>query len=250
MAGLTEPVSRRADECRAAIGLLTRLPVSRHHRLASPASAVWAYPLAGLLAGGAAAATRLVAAAFGVPALVAAVLALTAAALVTGGLHEDGFADTADALSGGWTVERRLAIMRDSRIGAHGALALMLAVLLRVAALASLAPREAGLALLAASAVSRGAMLPVLAFCHPARPDGLGASLASVRPAVIGAGLALAAGLGLAFGGIRAVVAGGLVAAAGILVARHRLGGFTGDLLGAVAVAAECAVLLAAASIA
>ena len=250
MAGLTPSALRRLDECRAAIGLLTRLPVSRRRSPASPADAVWAYPLAGLIVGAVSAAVRLVAADAGVPPLAAAVLALGAACLATGGLHEDGLADTADALSGGWTVERRLEIMRDSRIGAHGALALMLAVLLRVASVASLAPDRGALALLAASVLSRGAMLPVPLFCRPARPDGLGASLADVATARIGIGIALAGMFGFAFGGVGAVVAAGLVSIVGLVVARRRLGGFTGDLLGAVAVAAECAVLVVIASIA
>ncbi len=249
MADLREAARTRARECRTAVALLTRIPVGRSPP-SPPARAVWAYPVAGALVGAIAAATLLAAAASGVPPLPAAVLALLAEALATGGLHEDGLADTVDALSGGWTAERRLAILRDSRIGAHGALALVLAASLRIGAVASLPPRQAAPALLAAAILSRGAMLPLLALSRPARPDGLGASLAEAPAISVLSGLVLACAFGILFGDPRFLPAAALAAGLGLAVARRRFGGFTGDLLGATAVTAESAVLLVAAAIA
>src|SRR5437763_523525 len=108
--------------------------VRRSHRCARGA-ACWALPLIGLIVGAIAALVLLGAAWIGMTPAVAAGLALAAAVLVTGGLHEDGLADTADGLGGGKDRDHKLAIMRDSRIGSYGVLALMLTLGLRWSAL-------------------------------------------------------------------------------------------------------------------
>ncbi len=235
----------RLTELRAAVSLLTRWPVGHFAKGFPPAGrAVWAFPLVGSGLGAAAAAVLLGAARAGAPPAVAALLALLALACLTGGLHEDGLADTVDAWSGGQDVAARLLILRDSRIGAHGALALVFAVLLRAASLASLPPGQAAVGLIAAVALSRGAMLPVLAFAAPARPGGLGAMLAPTPATAIVAGVAIAA----AIGGLLApwaLPAAGLASVLGVLLARRRFGGFTGDLLGATAMVAETLGLIA-----
>lgn len=206
---------------------------------------MWAYPLIGSGVGALVAATIRAGAALGVPPLPAAALALAAGALFTGGLHEDGFADTVDALSGGRTAERRSAILRDSRIGAHGALALGLVVLVRASALAALPAPGVVPAAVAASVIARTAILPVLLLARPARSDGLGASLATAgrRRAVVG--IALGVALACPLAPWRAIVAG-LLAGAGFAVwaARRRFGGYTGDLLGAAAILGETVSLL------
>ena len=95
----------------------------------------------------------------------------------TGAFHEDGLADTVDGFGGGRDREHKLAIMRDSRHGTFGILALVLSVGLRAAALAAIGdPIHAGLALVAAHAASRGALPPLMRLLAPARPDGLGAA--------------------------------------------------------------------------
>ena len=225
-----------------AMGLLTRLPLPAHVP-AAPVRCLWAYPVAGLVVG-------LIGAAMlhgPFPAAVAATFAVIASAIATGGLHEDGLADTCDALGGGRDPERRLAILRDSRIGAHGALALMLATALRIAALASMSRPHATLAFIAASTLSRGLILPVLLMTGPARPDGLGASLGDVRPRQVMAGLGLALVLFFLLappGGRGLAVVGGVVASLVVgRIAASRFGGFTGDLLGAAALTGECVVL-------
>ena len=239
-------MSRRA-ELLGALGLLTRLPLPAHVP-ADPGRCLWAYPVAGLVIG-------LIGAAvlhgpFSAP--VAATIAVVASAIATGGLHEDGIADTCDALGGGRDPARRLAILRDSRIGAHGALALVLATVLRIAALASMSRPHATLAFIAASTFSRGLILPVLLMTGPARPDGLGASLARAGGRQVLAGQVLG-GMGLAVvlflvfaphgGRGLAIVAGLTVSLVVGRIAATRFGGYTGDLLGTAALAGEGVVL-------
>src|SRR5690606_40192087 len=110
----------------------------------------------------------------GLPSGPAAALALAAAMLMTGCLHEDGLSDVADGIGGGSTRERKLEIMRDSRIGSYGTAALVISLLLRWSALAALAgPAQVFAAFIAAHCASRalpGALMHVL---PPARADGL-----------------------------------------------------------------------------
>jgi adenosylcobinamide-GDP ribazoletransferase len=229
------------NDLAAACMLLTRLPVTR----AVPAghTGVWAYPLIGGVVGIAGAAVFWLALQLGLPPIVAAICAIAVTILITGALHEDGLADTADGFGGGATVARKLEIMRDSRIGSFGAIALMLSLSLRVAALAALA--DPLIALLAAGVLGRGAMIGMMLALPPARPDGMAASLGPVpfTPAMVGIGIACACVL-LPHGG-RALLAA--AAACGLMVwlARRQIGGYTGDVLGAAEQAAECAVLLA-----
>jgi adenosylcobinamide-GDP ribazoletransferase len=215
------------------------------------ARAMRAFPLVGALLGLAAGGIYGVTASV-LPPLPSALLAVLALVLLTGALHEDGLADLADGLGARGGRERRLEVMRDSRTGAYGVLALVFSVSLRVSAVAAL-PHGWGAvgALMAAAALSRALIPAVLQGLPPARSDGLGASAgvphAGIAATALGLGLALAiAGLGLT-GALAAIVAAGLAALAVATVARRALGGYTGDVLGAVQQAAEAAILLAAA---
>ncbi len=216
----------------------------------APAMAAFAPVGAGI---GAAAGLVFLAAHAMLPPLAASGLALLAAALLTGGLHEDGLADFADGLGARGGIARRLEVMRDSHIGAFGALALLFAVLLRASALAAAPSGLAGLgALAAAGALSRTAIPAILQILPPARPDGLGAAAgipdaSTAALAVVLAGLVALAGLGPK-GALTAVMVAALAAGLVAWLARRTLGGFTGDVLGAVVQAAETAVLLAAAA--
>jgi adenosylcobinamide-GDP ribazoletransferase len=250
-----ERLGARIGEISASIHFLTRLPMLRHETGAGTnlAQAAWAFPLAGFVVGLVGAlvytlADRLVL--FSWP---AAALALAATMLITGALHEDGLADTADGFGGGDTRERKLAIMRDSRIGTYGASALGLSLLLRAGALASFAePAPALLALVAAHAAAR-ALMPILMWAVPtARRDGLAAEAG--RPpiaAVVAAGLlgvlALLLGLGPAHAAAALVLLGVTFAATARLALRQ-IGGQTGDVLGALEQAGEIVVLLCAAA--
>jgi adenosylcobinamide-GDP ribazoletransferase len=230
---------------------LTRLPVplGAGAGIAALGRAGPWFPVVGALVGLAGGLAYAAAGLLGLPPTLAALLAVALAIALTGGLHEDGLADTADAL-GGRDREARLAILRDSRIGTFGALALLLVVGGRIAALAALAGTRAVLAgLVAAAALSR-AVLP-LAMRHGgrARTDGLAA--AAGRPP---AGHALAAaGLGIvvatlalpAPAALAAVLAAALAALAAFDLTRRAFGGMTGDTLGAIQQVTDAATLLA-----
>lgn len=232
----------------AALMLLTRLPVARW---AGPtpvplAGTLWAWPLVGAALGAATGAIMQAGLAMGLPPLLAAAWALAALLLATGALHEDGLADTADGIFGGRTPARRLEIMRDSRIGSYGALALGLSLLLRATAMAALA-RHPIAAFAAAGALSRAAIFLPLLLTHPARNNGLAAALGTPPRATAFAGLALALLIALLLLPLRPAL--GSAAAAALCgwglaaLSRRAIGGHTGDILGASAVLAECAAL-------
>lgn len=241
-------VIRRLAELRLALALLTRLPVGRIEPCPPMGAAVWAFPLAGLVPGLAGGLTLWAAASAGLPSMVAGLLAVAAAAWITGGLHEDGLADLTDGLSGGHTPERRLEIMRDSRIGSHGALALILAVGLKAAAMASLEGRATLTVPIAAAMISRAGLGVVMLTLPPARRIGLGTEAAQgVTPIRAGAGMAIGAAAALMLGppGAVAFLFAGAAAIVIADMARRRLGGFTGDVLGAIQTTAEIATLVA-----
>jgi adenosylcobinamide-GDP ribazoletransferase len=241
------------DDLVAAAVFLTRLRLPVEAPRHDLVRAARAFPLVGIGIGLAGGLAYWLAQALGVPPTPAAFLAVLATVLLTGGLHEDGLADTADGFGGGLTRERKLAIMRDSRSGAYGLLALIFSVGLRTAALAALAlPGAATAALVAAHAGSRAALPALMRALDPARADGLGA--AAGRPEegatlwALGIGVVvvlLALGLGAGFWAL--LFAAGAVALTGAL-ARRQIGGYTGDVLGAAQQAGEIVMLLCAAS--
>ena len=220
-----------------AFAFLTRLPVGRLGASAGlPAAAPW-FPVVGLAVGGLAAGVRVAAGAV-LPAAPATVLALAAAILVTGGLHEDGLADTADALGAHVDRARRLEILRDPRVGTFGALALGLALLFSYAALAPLPAARFARAVVVAHALARYSALVQSRFARPARRDGLGAQLRTSRVALALATLvagAAALGLGSPGPGAAAFGAALLVSTGAAVVVRRTIGGTTGDTFGAVA---------------
>ncbi len=181
------------------------------------------------------------------PGAVAAGLALAAMIWLTGALHEDGLADCADGLGGGKSGPQALEIMRDSRVGSYGALALVFSVGLRWAALAALAPGWGMLALVLAGGIGRAAMVPATALASYARREGLGGSLAGGAGVIeVAAALGTALVLGI-IGGWPGLLALGLALAVTggfLLYLVRRVGGYTGDGLGAIAQLGEIAVLV------
>jgi adenosylcobinamide-GDP ribazoletransferase len=181
------------------------------------------------------------------PPLLAALLTVTAWKLVTGGLHLDGLADCLDGLAGR-DAQHRLAIMHDSRIGAFGAVGLILFLFLEIVAVAEMADPLRWRVLVVAPTVARALPVVLARLFPPARSEGHGATFqAGVRPAAVP--LALAVALGVALVGLGVVGAVALAAAAlvAVGVARFlcgRLGGITGDVLGAAVELGELAVLL------
>ena len=257
MGGLAEPATERPpawaprhllDGLVAAFTFLTIIPL-RVRRESDPVSgAVW-FPAVGAAAGA-------------LPALVlygcssflgegpAAVMAVALSAIVTGGLHQDGLADCADALGVHGDRGRRLEAMRDSRIGTFGALAVGLWLLLMARSVEGIGPHHAA-ALVTAGALARWAALLHAILVPPARADGLGASFSVTGPVFVCAS-ALALALGVAASGPVAVAvswaAVGLVTVGVSALATRAFGGRSGDTLGAAAALAEvvaCVVLLA-----
>lgn len=232
-----------------ALQFLTRIPVSLAERPTPEqvGRSLLCYPLVGLLIGGGLfALQRLL---DGSPPLLQAGLLLATWVGLSGGLHLDGLADSADAWVGGCgDRERTLAIMRDPRSGPIAVVVLVLLLLLKFAALVALLEAGAGVALLLVPWLAR-ALLPLLLLTTPyVRAGGLGQALADHLPrrplpwVLAGHGAAL-----LLFGW--AGLLAGLVAATLFVVLRRlmlqRLGGTTGDTAGAMLELVECAVLLA-----
>ena len=227
-----------------ALRLLTRLPLPSSEAPPRPGSA-WAWPLAGALVAGLALLPAMLALPAG-PGVAAGVM-IGLQAMLTGAMHEDGLADTADGFWGGWDRERRLAIMKDSHIGSYGVMALLVVTLLRWSALALLLSGGAWAAVLAVGALSRAPMALLMAALPAARSGGL--SRAVGRPgkgtALAAAALASAALIGLVgpFPGIAALFAAFVVVVVVGLLARAKIGGQTGDVLGASQQVTEAAAL-------
>ena len=167
-------------------------------------------------------------------------LAIGVGVLVTGAFHEDGLADTADGLGGGSDPSRRMTIMKDSRIGTYGALALLLTLAVKAAALANLPPALGAWALVAGHAAARGASVVTmrgLRYVGAAEAAKWKPAPADLTAGEVAVAL-LFAGAPLVFGywadAIFALALGGLLAGTLAVAARRLLGGYTGDVLGAV----------------
>jgi adenosylcobinamide-GDP ribazoletransferase len=237
----------------ACIGFYTRIPIPGEIALpAHFADAQWAAPVAGLVVGAAGGCAMALSLWAGLPATVAAALALATTMLVTGALHEDGAADVADGFGGGRTRESKLEIMRDSRIGTYGVCALVLSILTRWSALAALAGAGMWPAVFALVGAQVAARAPIAAFMHlvaPARSDGLSAGVG--RPGQPSAIAALVIGLlALLPGGLSFTIVATILLAIWFAVLKRlcerQIGGQTGDVLGALEQGGEVAVLCAA----
>lgn len=245
---------RRADELKLAFMLLTRLPVRPIPGEAPAISAsAWAWPIVGLVVGLLSALACGIALALDLPPSMASIVALTAGMLATGAMHEDGLADVADGFGGGHSRERKLEIMRDSRIGAYGAVALVLSQGLRAAGIAAVAASGTTLfTLVAVAAASRAVMPAALVLMPAARGDGLGHFAAGTDPvpARIAAAIGFACLLSLGIGAALVITCAMAFAAfAFARIALRQIGGQTGDVLGAMQQVAECAGWLCLASL-
>jgi len=244
------------DELRAAIGFLTRIPVGRFETTDRTLTASAAYfPLVGALVGAIGLGFWWVGASLLGP-LAGAVIGVLATVVVTGALHEDGLADTADGLWGGATAEQRLAIMRDSRIGTYGIIAIVGDLLLRVALLAPSDTNDIETAtriFLIGHVWGLIAPLVLAATLPAARKDGQGARLGVPTPRVTSIAVLTVAVVTIGLVGRWAPV---VMAAAAIVLlgvwqaAMRRIGGVTGDIHGAAVVLTNLAVALTVAAIA
>ena len=232
---------------RAAVSFLTVLPVANADGGAGTRLGRAYFPAIGALVGLVAGSVLVLVEAISTP-LLGAAAAVATLCLLTGAIHLDGLADSADGIFGRGDAARRLEVMRDPRLGSYGVTAVVAALLLQTAALAAMAPGRALVALVMAGAMSRLAAALVIAWLPYVRSTGLGtaASTSSGRGIDLAAGLATVLLVAL-LDWRRALVALALVAVAVVLVAglaRRRLGGVTGDVCGASAELSQLAVLL------
>ena len=253
-------------QLRLATAFLTRLPMERAATEGSDdaapadlAQSMWLFPVVGVGIGGVGAIALAVLAWAGVPAAVAATLAIGITIWITGALHEDGLADLADGFGGGGTREAKLDIMRDSRLGTYGVLCLAVVTVAKIAALAAIAVVDVGAAagaLIAATTWSRSMFAPTMRWLPPARDDGLGALAGIPNEGDTWKGLALGALLSAlmlitpAGGGVLIILAAGGIGTFAVgWLALRQIDGYTGDVLGGVQQAAEATVLIVASAV-
>ncbi len=233
-----------------ALVLLTRLPVPTlpQHVFKRQSKAAWAFPIAGAIVGGLGLLVGQIAVGVGLPPLACAGLIVSTLIVTTGAMHEDGLADTFDGFWGGFVKERRLEIMKDSHIGTYGVLALLLSQLIRVAAIVALLNAELAAGVLAACIFSRALMPVPMALMANARSSGLSHSVGEPPRLAVVSGLGLAFLLAILLVGATAVLSCllSLLAVSGLwLLAKAKIGGQTGDVLGATQQIGEITFLLA-----
>ncbi len=244
-----------------AASVLTRLPLPHLMKdgHVDVLRAVWAYPLLGAIVGALAGLIFMIVTAAGLGAGAGIVAAVAAMILVTGAMHEDGFADFCDGAGGGTSRDDKLQIMRDSHIGVYGVAGLVIALLLQVECLRDIAATVPDIAtrsfrmmtvLIAAGAMSRAAIVVVLATMESVRTDGLTAT--GKKPGALRLAVALLLGITIScvtvgvWTGL-AIVAGCLIGSGLIALIAHRMfGGYSGDILGAAIVVAFTLGLCAA----
>lgn len=231
----------------AALQFLTRIPISLRREPSLERTVAW-FPLAGALIGAAVGGTA-AGLWFVVPPLLAGVLAVVVGLLITGAFHEDGLGDIADAFGGGWTVERRLEILKDSRHGTYGVAAMCASIVVRMVALGSLTgPWQMFTAAVAAHTMGRVAAVAMAGTMRLATHSGLGADYGRGTTrgrALVGScsGLAVTAVAVGWHAAPLAVAAFAAVMVVGVL-ARRKIGGISGDVLGATEQVAECLCLV------
>lgn len=234
----------------AAFSLLTRLPVPvDHDRAGARASvATWAYPLVGAVVGALAGIVYMIATQLMIPSGIGAALALLTLVALTGAMHEDGLADCADGFWGGHTRERRLEIMKDSAIGAYGTVILVIFLIAQWSAFESLVYGNPMLIFAGIGAISRLPMVLAMWIMPPARDNGLSAGVG--MPSALAVQIACVSTLiltlvCLGWVGIFALLIGMACAVPVFLIANAKIGGQTGDVLGASQKCAELGALAA-----
>ncbi|MDE0589060.1 adenosylcobinamide-GDP ribazoletransferase [Halocynthiibacter sp. C4] len=222
-----------------ALGFLSRLPVQVNTEAAQErgAAAAWAYPVAGAVIGFIAVLAGALAGLLALPEYAVSAVILATLMMLSGALHEDGLADTFDGLWGAYDAENRLLIMKDSRVGTYGVLALGLSLITKFALIHALVSSGAALAIVGAAALSRAPMVMIMSAIPNARRDGISRNVG--RPQTETALLAIIAGISISFlfSGPLAMLHGVVLitCASAVLayVAQQKIGGQTGDILGA-----------------
>ena len=236
---MTASDNRFLKDFYSSVVFLTRFPAPPWVEAAKRplATSMWAFPIVGVLIAAVGSATYVCCDLLGLPVFIAALFTVVTIIIATGGLHEDGLSDLADGVWGGADPRQRLSIMSDSRIGAHGTIALITSVGSRTAAIAAISDPMLVLgALVATCAVSRGMMPIIMMVSRPAKEDGLGASAGTPAKSTCAVSLLLAFTITMlsAPGGWLICM---IAAAMGTLLvswlAQRALGGYTGDTIGA-----------------
>lgn len=233
-------MNTRLDQLLSACRFLTRLPLSEQYGQAPLQASYWAFPVIGGLLAILLSLLSLCLVALGLSPSLVAGLVLVSLIVMTGALHEDGLADTADGFGGGWTAARKLAIMRDSQLGTYGILAMMASVGLRFLCLQELAIQDwrwLAVGLLVALPVSRAGLVALRFLSNPPDSSGLAASQGKPDQRQCQIAILLAAFLVLFSSGFGVllwvcVLSASLVFAVR-LVAQRQIGGVSGDVLGA-----------------
>ena len=217
------------------------------------ATAALGFPLVGLMVGVIGAIAFVIANAVGLPQLASALIAVAAIALVTGGLHEEGLANTVDGFSSGKGRDDSLRIMREAALGKFGMLALIFAVGLKIAAIEALGPAMAAASLIASEVAGRTVIPAILMLIPPARTEGLSFEAGRPRKESVALSLLLGGALMLLMlgigAGLVAIIITAVLCALMARIATTRLGGHTGDVLGAIEQITVTAVLLTAAAV-
>ena len=236
---------------RCAVTFLTRVPLGDGDRPDVDGAPAWFAVVGALI--GAASGGVFAGASWLVGPFPAAALAVAVAALITGAFHQDGLADTADAFGGGWTVDQRLEILKDSRHGTYGVTTLVLVIAVQIAALTALGPRAGFVALVAAHTLGRSGAVGLMLTMRPARADGLGARYSARLPrARAAAGILAGCAIVLLSTGLPGLtlIASALVATMAVAwLSVRKIGGIVGDVLGAAEQISETVVLLTAAAL-
>ncbi len=232
-----------------AIVFLTRLPVRTSRSLDTARSVPW-FPFVGLLIGTLVGGIAALLEPWSSP-YVAAGVAVVVGLLVTGAFHEDGLGDVADAFVGGWTREDRLRILKDSRHGTYGVVALVSSIALRFIALGALVdagPKSALIGAIAAHGLARSAAVGTMLVARPATGEGLGSEyVARLRRIPTAVGIAVTVSVVVVIAGWwTAVALGSAVVTTAMVIAwsKRKIGGFSGDVLGAVEQCAEITVFV------
>lgn len=237
---------------RTAITFLTRIPIGDGKKPNVEGAPAW-FPIVGLLIG-AVCGGVFVGGSWLVGPLPGAALAIGFGALLTGAFHQDGLADTADAFGGGWTVEQRLEIFKDSRHGTYGVMSLVIVTALQITALSTLGMRAGFVALVYAHALGRLGAVVMMRSLRPVRPDGLASTLegsSSYRERLVAGAIVvfLAIGRSNGSGGLILLGAATLATVAVGWLSKRKLDGYVGDVLGAAELVVEVAVLIGAAAL-
>lgn len=245
------------EDIGAAFMLLTRISINWHK--ISPDQppdlnrCLWVYPFVGLVVGSMGAVVYCGSIALSIPQYPSIILCLGAMILATGAFHEDGLADVMDGFGGGLTKEKKLDIMRDSRIGTYGGLALIFSMILKFTSLINLSDLQLMFAIIIGASISRLMILVTLLFLSPAREDSLStaAGIPSYRAMITASIIALLPPL--LFLNIKMTVIIFLVAllttAIMSRISYKQIGGYSGDVLGAIQQISEISIFITLAAI-